>query len=374
MLHIFEHFDPDGGYASGIDNVIQELAKNSKDTDLILVGVTNNPNYQLGKITFHPKLKNASFLPVAKLEKQKFKRHKYIPHSIKYGVGLLRFRKNIQPQIIHSHRIEIGFLVAIFWPKAILIQFIHNARKNLTNSRSDSAWKHFQIFYRILEDIVRKKAKKILVFNQKEFERLSLNNSSVYRCFTWYDPKIFNPKQNTMDSKSTIQIAWVGRLDSQKNPSLLIDIALELKNKNLDFEIHIYGKGELEVPLRKLVEEKNLTRSIFFEGLVIRELLADKLKSSDILLMTSIYEGSPTILVEGLACGIPVVCTQESDPDQVIQNGTNGYRLHKNEISEITKFVTNALNLNKDAIANSVKNRSALILIPELLKDSLMAH
>lgn len=370
-VFIFEHLDPDGGYASGIDNVIIAMATEVHDTKWVIVGVTNNPELQLGKIVKHPKIKNIDFLPVARINKRKFSKNKRIPHSLIYAIGLVRFRSKIRSKVIHSHRIEIGFLVVIFWPKSVLIQFIHNARNNLLGTQSDSKWKNFQRLFALIESLVLKKAKKILIFNEDEFQRISEIRNSVVRCFTWYDSNIFNVRRSKVRDSTKIIAAWIGRLDRQKNPELIIDIAIELKKNFVPFEVNIFGSGVLEGLVRQLVTENDLQSNIILHGVVSKEILAEKLQDSDLLLMTSVYEGSPTTLVEALACGVPVVCTSGSDPDGIIANGINGFRLEQWNAESFTECITKTVVLSSEATSNTVLNRTASIQVPKLAHESL---
>ena len=372
-VYVFEHADPDGGYASGIDNVIYGMIDYPNTTKWILVGVTSNPKLKLGQTVQHPKIKSAQFIPVARLNKQQSFLNKKIPDSFRYSFGLLRFRTRINPTLIHAHRIEIGFIATLFWRKSILIQFIHNAKHNLINSKSDSKWQKFFYLYGFIEHKVLKRAEKILVFSESEFQRLSKVRQQVVRCYTWFDSKLFKDERSELEQSSQISLAWIGRLESQKNPLLLINIANQLRSVDVKFKIRVFGNGVLEEPFRELVKNNDFGNSIIFEGIANREQIAKNLQKSDLLLMTSVYEGSPTVIVEALACGVPVVCTEESDPDGMITNGVNGYKLGQSEISDFTFFILKSLRIPNSVIESTAKSRSASILVPKLLNESLAA-
>lgn len=99
----------------------------------------------------------------------------------------------------------------------------------------------------------------------------------------------------------------VGRLTAQKNQKLLISAFERVSKKYPDYELHIFGKGELLLELQDYVQSINLQDRVIFKGVEPNVLL----KNRDVALfvMSSDFEGFPNTLVEAMANGIPSIST-----------------------------------------------------------------
>jgi len=103
----------------------------------------------------------------------------------------------------------------------------------------------------------------------------------------------------------TTHILYPGRLVEQKDPLLMVEVVRELRDRGLSFKLHVVGSGELEPEVRKQVRRHGLERIVGFEPPTNE--LAPWYAASDILLMTSVYEGVPYVGYEALAMGLAVV-------------------------------------------------------------------
>lgn len=97
----------------------------------------------------------------------------------------------------------------------------------------------------------------------------------------------------------------MGRLAEQKNYPLML-AAFAAGSAPGDV-LTIFGEGPCRCELECLVADLGLTGRVIFAGHVPDS--ADSLLDHDILLLSSAYEGVPAVLVEGLACGMPIVAT-----------------------------------------------------------------
>ncbi|WP_271393620.1 glycosyltransferase [Aequorivita sinensis] len=102
---------------------------------------------------------------------------------------------------------------------------------------------------------------------------------------------------------SYLKIIQVGRLQKVKNHSFSIKIAEKLKEKNIPFRMFFIGQGELEVTIKKEVKEKDLIDEVILTGL--RSDIPQLMAGADVMLMPSLHEGFPVVLVEAQSVGIP---------------------------------------------------------------------
>lgn len=121
---------------------------------------------------------------------------------------------------------------------------------------------------------------------------------------------------------SPLRILWVGRLSIQKNPLLAIESLAQIAF--LPWELHIAGEGPLRREMEQCVARLQLQDRVQFHGWQEASQIADRMRSSDLLLMTSRSEGFPMVIVEALSQGLPVVATDIPALRGLVIPGENG--------------------------------------------------
>ncbi|MGP4714435.1 MULTISPECIES: glycosyltransferase [unclassified Psychrobacter] len=108
-----------------------------------------------------------------------------------------------------------------------------------------------------------------------------------------------------------LKLIQVGRLSDVKNHEFSLKIAELLKDRNIDFTLYIVGQGDLEDELRHQVQRSALTEHVQFLG--VRTDITELMASADYMLMPSLHEGFPVVLVESQTVGLKaLVSTQVS--------------------------------------------------------------
>lgn len=103
--------------------------------------------------------------------------------------------------------------------------------------------------------------------------------------------------------KKTIVISQVGRLSKVKNHVFSLRFLKYLKGNKIKFHYVIVGDGELMDNLKKVVEAEGLDKEVTFLG--VRSDVPELFSGSDAVLMPSLHEGFPVVLVESQAIGVP---------------------------------------------------------------------
>ncbi len=122
--------------------------------------------------------------------------------------------------------------------------------------------------------------------------------------------------------KSNTVISYVGRLDREKNPGLLMEALPALMNKIPGLKCFFIGEGELKESLIHRAGELSVSRAVIFTG--YRGDALSLISLTDILIITSWTEGIPKCLLEGMAFKKPVVATAVGGVPDVIIDGENG--------------------------------------------------
>ena len=124
----------------------------------------------------------------------------------------------------------------------------------------------------------------------------------VYIPSMYIDLDIFKP----MDLIKEYDIIFVGRLVENKGVELLIEASRKLK----EFKIIIVGKGEKKIEQNMRSKIKKWGLNIIFHGYAKdSEEIAKLLNESKMLVMPSYNEGGPRVVLEAMACGVPVLAT-----------------------------------------------------------------
>ena len=128
-------------------------------------------------------------------------------------------------------------------------------------------------------------------------------------------PPFFNHKTGEV-------IIGVGRLEKQKDFITLIR-AFELVRASRVCSLILVGDGSLKAELEEFVSKSSFSSDVIFTGFVDNPY--PYIKNSDVLVMSSCYEGLPNTLIESLACGTQVVSTDcQSGPRDILGSGKYG--------------------------------------------------
>jgi glycosyltransferase involved in cell wall biosynthesis len=118
----------------------------------------------------------------------------------------------------------------------------------------------------------------------------------------------------------------------------LVDAAKVLIQKNKAYFFHFVGEGSEKLKLEKIVEEEGFLDNCKFYGAIEHDEIVCLLNSSDILVLPSYREGVPNVIMEALACGLPVVATNVGGIPEII-NTKNGILLKSHNMKDIVQGI-----------------------------------
>lgn len=125
------------------------------------------------------------------------------------------------------------------------------------------------------------------------------------------------------------KVVFAGRFDVQKDIGTLIDIWQLVQQSHTDWELNVYGNGELKPYYEKKVLELELNIKIHP---AVPDIF-DKYMESSMLVMTSLYEPFGLVLVEAMSCGLPVVAFNcPYGPADIIIDGVDGFLIENRNV------------------------------------------
>ncbi|MEW5761141.1 MAG: glycosyltransferase family 4 protein [Candidatus Thermoplasmatota archaeon] len=137
-------------------------------------------------------------------------------------------------------------------------------------------------------------------------------------------------------------LLYMGGLKKVKGIDVLIRSFPFIQQKLKDVRLVIVGEGDEKKKLVNYAKELNLV-DIEFRGVVEHDTVSEIMGCADVFLLVSISEGMPTVVLEALASGLPVVGTDVGDLKKVVKNGVTGYIIRERDELEIAKAVISVL-------------------------------
>lgn len=131
------------------------------------------------------------------------------------------------------------------------------------------------------------------------------------------------------------RLLFVGRIVKSKGVEDCIKVFLRLKKNFPDIELVVCGNGS-DKPM--LLKKYGNERGLIFKGFVHRSKLSDIYSSSDILLLPSYSEGMPNVVLEAMACRLPVVASETGEIPHLLGNG-KGALIFPGDLDELLAAV-----------------------------------
>lgn len=255
----------------------------------------------------------------------------------KHHLSITELQKTIelfQPDSIHSHLFEAEIVSrSCTFPNAKWFSHSHNRMISLSNLNPFSI--------KSKRDLTNYFEKRYLLKRYRKnggnnFIAISEDISNFLRTVLPKDLQSIQLLQNAIDVKrferpmdfnkvrdNVFNMVSIGRLDKNKNHQFLIDVVLELKKREIPVHLTILGEGDERISLQEKIVQLNLSDQLSLVGL--QEKVEMYLWNADLYLHSAIYEGFGLSIIEAMACGLPVVCTDGRGNRDLIQEGENGF-------------------------------------------------
>jgi len=182
--------------------------------------------------------------------------------------------------------------------------------------------------------------------DKTEWKKSGINTTCIYNPLPFASELAAN-----LNSRIAIS---VGRLETPKNYSYLIEIWAKIHEKFPDWKLNIFGEGSQKNMLKEQIEKLNLQGIVNI--LPPEKNIVTRYLESSLYLATSCYEGFHLTLAESFECGLPAVSFDiKCGPNEIIQNGENGFLI---KFGNKKDFAEKAMSLmeNKDLREKFGKN------------------
>jgi len=228
--------------------------------------------------------------------------------------------------VIHVHRPEMVIPLAIRKRNKIICT-LHGGQDMAVFKKKG---KMIGFFYSILQFISFLLVDQLIVVDKKNLKR-------YLKKYSWIKKKInlipisvdinrFYPR-NKLESRKKFDlpldkkiILYIGRLEYEKNVGFIIESFKEIKNHVS--QLVIVGSGSFYNELNEA--SVSHVEQILFFGELDNSSIPEIINSADVLVLTSFFEGSPTVVKESLCCNVPVISTDVGDVKEVLESVNGG--------------------------------------------------
>ena len=158
------------------------------------------------------------------------------------------------------------------------------------------------------------------------------------------DLQSFPPRRQPPSQDEPFTIIYVGILIQRKGLSYLLDAVRALKSQNV--RLLLRGRGGIDQELLKSYSDIDYDLKL---GLPLAELVRD-IQRSDVFVLPSLAEGFAQVILEAMACGVPVVTTANTCAPDIITEGVQGFMVPIRDPQAIEEKLVWGLD-HRDALA-----------------------
>ena len=197
----------------------------------------------------------------------------------------------------------------------------------------------------LLSEINRALSDRIIVYTPRLIEEYNLERhrgkiSIADHHFVNFDVPMV---QKALDERRNL-VGYIGRLDEAKGVPNFLEAIPWLIERESKINFVIGGDGELKSEVERFLKREDLNSRVEFVNWIPHDSLPNYLNELKLLVLPSYTEGLPSIILEAMACGTPVLATPVGAIPDVIKDGETGFIMEDNSPQCIARNIVRALN------------------------------
>lgn len=166
-------------------------------------------------------------------------------------------------------------------------------------------------------------------------------------------------------------ILTVGRLKREKGIHFLIFAVSEILKNFKNIKLLIVGDGHYKTNLMKLVSKLKLEKIVQFLNFIPNERLPEIYNISDIFVFPSVAkEGFPFVIIEAMACKLPVIASKVGGVSEIIKNQENGLLVIPGDIEDLKKNIVQVL--TDLQLKKKISSNAYSLVIQEFTEDVMV--
>ena len=150
-------------------------------------------------------------------------------------------------------------------------------------------------------------------------EKFSVLNNAIDTDHFAYREEIRAKIRRKLGLEGKLVIGHVGRFFAQKNHRFLLEIFAQIHKRNADAVLLLVGDGELRGEIEKQIRDSGLDEYVILAG--VQADVNPYYHAMDVMLLPSLYEGKPFVIIEAQASGLPCVISDKVPSECILVKG-----------------------------------------------------
>lgn len=228
--------------------------------------------------------------------------------------------------ILHSHT-QFGTLASLLVKKKKRIRVVRTA--HVTREWGETLYSRVQKFFwgEVIFPLFVDAQVAVSNAVKNSVETYLLQRLSGKEVFVIYNsipfPDEFSIPKKIKNGGGEFRIGSATRLSEQKGLIYLLEAASMVCHQYPNVKFYIAGEGELKNQLQNEIHRLGLHEYVQLIGKHPK--IYEFLRQLDLFVLPSLWEGLPTVILEAMVAGVPVIATNIPGTDELIQNGKNGW-------------------------------------------------
>ena len=281
---------------SGAENVICQIIEMFREEESVQM-VYVSPDGDIARVL---RQRNIDYFPLTDLT----------PGALRRAIRALK------PTMIHAHDMRASLVTALVCGEIPFVSHIHN------NSFASRGLTPKAVAYLY----AAKRASHIFWVSPSacrgyRFQKAIAGKSTVLR--NVLDAAALRERAACAQERTGYDIVFLGRLSHPKNPTRLVEVMAAVGRARPGTQCALIGAGELEPQVRAAIAAQDCGAYVHLLG--FRENPYGLLEHAQLMLMTSLWEGTPMCALEAMALGVPIVSTPTDGLVDLVEPGVTGY-------------------------------------------------
>jgi 1,2-diacylglycerol 3-alpha-glucosyltransferase len=134
-------------------------------------------------------------------------------------------------------------------------------------------------------------------------------------------------------------LIFVGRMGKEKNPEFLLRVMSEILKKRKNVILLMIGDGPYLKELQKIAQKLKIENNVIFTGAIPHKRIPTCYQASDIFVFSSLTDTQGIVILEAMACGLPVVALKDDAFKEMVVDNKNGFLIKKSSPEIFAKRV-----------------------------------
>lgn len=317
---------------------------------VVLANVLHERGYEVVLLTYYPGDQLSQFLVSSQIRQVLLPRHS--KYDIGYFIRLYQYLREEKPDCMISY-----MSTPSFWARAVGRPA--GIPRIITSERNINITQHHSLA--LLERLLAPLSDAIVVNShegRRRLEALGIPARQLHVIYNGVDCQHFcrQPDAAIRRLRNDIGVTaderlvlLPGRMETQKNHRLLVEAALAIDPEASGIKVAFVGNEFstfIKDEITARITAAGATGRFLFLG--PRPDMPLLYSAADVVVLPSLWEGFPNVVIEGMACGTPVIVSDISDNARIVEQGVSGWLFPNNDAAALADALSTFLKLSAD--------------------------